>query len=444
MTNPNALVDGILDISPPVEALEARPGQPPQRFVTVSFQGGRSGLLDITIPRSAVWADILDSLRQANEPVYVEIDPKTNVVTELLIPLTVRVGNLTPTATGDAVEVELIISHARHYLRRANPDFQKILNTLQTAKKKGTMVIVTETDDHDIIDLRSLPNYLAPAAALVLPPVSPVPALGVVTPQQAQQLFNLVNGKICCPASAASPCIPFLYPDDGCWGRAHEMCRLMIGAGVQPDKVWIYGNLHPATYNNPSCKVGWGWHVAPTLLVNTGSGSEVQVIDPSMFPGPILQDTWKSVQGDPSATLEPSNASVFYRSKGGGHVEYDDAAYTKTQQVLATYRNQLKLRSTGPNGPPPYIQCLPKPPGVQWFGTIDPGATKRWFTWGWPASWHVIWTIMPITPCPGNPQLSWTVQVERANATQCTYWITVKNLTSDPVRFEGRYDILSR
>jgi hypothetical protein len=49
---------------------------------------------------------------------------------------------------------------------------------------------------------------------------------------------------------------------------------------------------------------------------------------------------------------------------------------------------------------------------------------------------------MPITHCPGKPQLTWTVEVERANATQCTYWITVRNLTGDPVRFEGRYNVL--
>ena len=42
----------------------------------------------------------------------------------------------------------------------------------------------------------------------------------------------------------------------------------------------------------------------------------------------------------------------------------------------------------------------------------------------------------------GRPQLTWTVEIERANATQCTYWITVSNLTADPVKFEGRYNIL--
>ncbi len=264
-----------------------------------------------------------------------------------------------------------------------------------------------------------------------------------ITLQRARDLFNLVNAKLCCPASASAPCIPFLYPDDGCWGRAHEMCRLMIAEGAQPEKVWIYGNLHVVSSNKPGCNVYWGWHVAPTLLVSTGAGSEVYVIDPSLFPGPVPRATWAGVQGDPNPTLVATSAAVFHRSFSGS-VTYDDSAYTQTKQVLTDYRNALKLRSASSTGPPPYFECITKPPGVQWFGTIAASATQRWFTWGWPASWHIIWTIMPSTPCPGGPQLTWSVQVERSNATQCTYWITVKNLTSDQVKFEGRYDILSR
>jgi hypothetical protein len=81
--------------------------------------------------------------------------------------------------------------------------------------------------------------------------------------------------------------------------------------------------------------------------------------------------------------------------------------------------------------------------GVQWTGTLNPGQTNRWFTWGWAASLHVVWYMMPVSPRTGAPQIDWDVAVERANATQCTYWITVKNLTSNPVAFEGRYAILS-
>lgn len=355
MARPNALVDGISSLSPSRETLEARPGEIPSRSVTVNFQGGRSGRLDMAIPPSAVWADVLDSVRQANEPVYVEIDPTTNVITELLLPREVRIGAITSTATGDAVEVELIISQARHYLRRTNPDFQQLLNTLQTAQEEGNPVLVTETlDGYEIIDVRPLPK--PPAERLEAPPlVSRAPATPV-TLQKAQELFYLVSAKTCDPISATSPCIPFLYPEDGCWARAHEMCRLFIDKSVQPEKVWIYGDLHAATQNSPSCKVGWRYHVAPTLLVSTGATSEIYVIDPSLFLEPVRRVIWFDVQGDSSAIFKSSDASVFYRNKKGEQLY--DPNYTETKKDLAIYRNQLKLRSASSAGPPPYSHCV--------------------------------------------------------------------------------------
>jgi hypothetical protein len=82
--------------------------------------------------------------------------------------------------------------------------------------------------------------------------------------------------------------------------------------------------------------------------------------------------------------------------------------------------------------------------GVQWVGNLAGNASARWFTFNWPATWHVIWTVMPTNPRPGSPQVMWNVQVERASAEYVTYWITVTNLTPDPLTFEGRYAILSR
>jgi hypothetical protein len=81
--------------------------------------------------------------------------------------------------------------------------------------------------------------------------------------------------------------------------------------------------------------------------------------------------------------------------------------------------------------------------GTQWTGTLAANETRRWFTWGWPATWHMVWTMVPTTPAPGAPQVSWTVQTERANAEWITYWITVRNLTARPVSFEGRRAVLS-
>ena len=81
--------------------------------------------------------------------------------------------------------------------------------------------------------------------------------------------------------------------------------------------------------------------------------------------------------------------------------------------------------------------------GVQFTGTLQANQTRQWFTFNWPAVWHVIWTVMPVTPQPGAPELAWRVRVERASAIMATYWIEVTNLTNVPVTFEGRYEILS-
>jgi hypothetical protein len=82
--------------------------------------------------------------------------------------------------------------------------------------------------------------------------------------------------------------------------------------------------------------------------------------------------------------------------------------------------------------------------GVQWVGRLAGNETRRWFTWGWPATWHVLWTVMPRTPRVGAPQVGWTVEVERGDSERATYWITVRNLTPVPLEFEGRFAILSR
>lgn len=82
--------------------------------------------------------------------------------------------------------------------------------------------------------------------------------------------------------------------------------------------------------------------------------------------------------------------------------------------------------------------------GVQWTGTVPANSTRRFFTWGWPATWHVLWTVMPTTPRPGAEELTWQVQVERGDAEYVAYWISVTNLTTIPVTFEGRFAILSR
>jgi len=260
-----------------------------------------------------------------------------------------------------------------------------------------------------------------------------------ITLQRAREMFDLVNSNLCCPANPTAPCITFHFPDDGCWARAHEMCRLMIAAGEAPRKVWIRGYpLRARTLNKVSCEVVWSWHVAPTLEVATGGGNQTYVIDPALFNGPVLRQTWFDVQNNPAATLTPTGPEIFYDVTGEL-----DPSYAETNRVLTRFRNELRLRSASADGPPPYTNCMVRGPGVQWFGSLAGNSSGRWFTWGWPARWHVIWTVMPLTPCPNGPQLTWSTAVERASAADCTYWITVRNLSADSLKFEGRFNVLS-
>ena len=76
--------------------------------------------------------------------------------------------------------------------------------------------------------------------------------------------------------------------------------------------------------------------------------------------------------------------------------------------------------------------------GTQFSGSLAANQTQRWFTFNWPATWHMVWTVMPTTPGTAA-QITLTVQVQRASAEFVTYWLTVQNLTASPVNFEGRY-----
>lgn len=164
MPRANALVDDVHQVVPTPSA-EAGAGisAPTAQLVEVRFQGGRSGMLDLSDYRSAVWRDVLQSLHESGRPAYVEIEPQSGLITELLLPARYQVGRLTDVE--DGLEVELVVSHARHYLRRSNPDFDELREELQTALNRRTLALVTETlNEHEIIDVRVLdePAELGP------------------------------------------------------------------------------------------------------------------------------------------------------------------------------------------------------------------------------------------------------------------------------------------
>jgi Glutaminase len=365
MARQNVIVEIISGISPTLKSFRKARREGTLKPIAVNFADGQSANLDTSQPRAELWAEVMESLQRDKTPVYVEFEPRTRVITEVLLPRSVTVTGIAPIPKSKNIRVDLSPSSGTHVLRQANPDFGALQEALRTAMSNGTLIWVTETlDSHEIIDIRAHPKAPALPAIPKLVPKPEGGEGGEISWPTAQALFNQIAATTCTPATAPPPCIPFLYPDDGCWARAHEMCRLMMLAGASPAKVWIYrspGNLlHVKSANKPDCNVYWNWHVAPTLQVDMGSGViETMVIDPSLFYEPVRLYQWKSVQGDANALLEPSDASVYHRSQGGASVSYDDANYTQTQNDLNNWgRNPLKLRCAT-YGPPPYSNCVP-------------------------------------------------------------------------------------
>lgn len=328
MPNPNALVARVTRVGPTRPAATPSPAvaaAPPER-IAIDFEGDRSAVLPPG-RRARTWRDMLEFTRTANLPAYVEIDPETTVITRVLMPFRARVVTLE--TVGETIEVTFVESHARHHLLRSNPDFRDMLNALEGARADGTDVLVTASrDEHEIIDVRPPPPADPAVDAYEDPPPS------VVSEAQATQLFNDMAALTCDPFTVPSPCIPFLYPDDGCYARAHEMCRLMRLQGIEAEKIWIFGALHPATSNHPDCAVGWWYHVAPTLLVNTMAGTEKRVIDPSLMSGPASENDWRTRQADPAATFEYTDQRPFWPHNGGNDDDYSQTNYYLQEKRL--------------------------------------------------------------------------------------------------------------
>jgi hypothetical protein len=166
MAKRSVVVDRVNEVARPTEVrLE---GHDRQRLVLlpVKFRSEMVGFLDLANPRSAVWADVFRSLRESGQPAYVELDSETGIITELLLPLVVTVESISADDRRDGMTVELVISHAHHFLSSSNPRYRELLRALEAAYQEQRFVLVTETlDTHEIIDVRPAPDVSAAPGA---------------------------------------------------------------------------------------------------------------------------------------------------------------------------------------------------------------------------------------------------------------------------------------
>jgi hypothetical protein len=358
--NSNAIVGRVVAIEPPLSSFASKElSDGPAEGMVVRLEK-ESAWLRPNHPQAKALAGLLEELRQADAPAYLlaHRDPASSErsINKLHLPISTKVIRLAESGFGEIL-VDFKESNIRHTLDPEHPSFDDIAATLRYAYKERKSVLVIKTDpDHQIIDViqQDSPSgediESCSNDALSLPPVSL---------QEAEDMFSLVSKKTCHPKIPLSPCIPFLYPDDGCWVRAHEMCRVIFEkGGVRSQKMWAFGDsLQAQTHNHPYCRTPvWYFHVAPVLDVFTSDvTSETIVIDPALFERPVDLATWAAALGDPHLSLLRSTSDI-YRLEENCLSERDDD-FSQTRLRLEDFRRRLFLRSIGNFGRPPYPYC---------------------------------------------------------------------------------------
>jgi hypothetical protein len=373
------LIDDVQSFSP---LREKWVGQPPANLpkkMTMQFKTGQTGWLDMKDPLSAHWANVIDWQTKANLPIYIEIDEETSIITNVIAPRVFTVKKLETDEQGNLL-VHLHQSMAIHAVLHSDPRFDYMRESLQAALKDGSERLITCTpDDMEIIDVRK-PSSSSSAPTEIPPPALPDPA---VDPVRALEIFNDMAGETCSACTPSGSCIPFLYPDDGCWIRAHLMAYKMraYSPPEDPEKVYIQGNLDPFVPNHPDCRLpwGWGWHIAPTLMVGLPGGDERRVYDPSLTTAPVSETDWKNLNNSsfpPTMTILPW--TVYNPVLG------NTASEATAQADMQSYRYYLQARCLT-YGPPPY-SCIKNLFFIMDRSTISDDEVEAMLLSGSPAS----------------------------------------------------------
>ena len=221
---------------------------------------------------------------------------------------------------------------------------------------------------------------------------------------------------------------------------------VLVGAGAPPPgthgRNWgpDRSRLDFSNYGSAVEVQGWGREVTTAGYGDLQGGTSEDLWYTDTFSGtssasPIVVGALGCVQGVLRAAgripLTPSRARQLLRASGSP--QQDAPGRPRTERI----GNRPNLRQLIP-----LALQTGEWVGVQFTGIVPANATQRWFTFNWPAHWHVVWTVVPTNPRPGGPQVSWSVQVERANDQFVTYWISITNVTPEPVNIEGRYAVL--
>ncbi|MBC7862108.1 MAG: hypothetical protein IAF38_03985 [Bacteroidia bacterium] len=318
--------------------------------LTITFEGDQKVLLDQNNPQAISWAKKIDYLQKNNRPVYIETDDN-NTITKLCTPEAALIWKI-ETEDERIVHVYLHTNCVVYTLNRDHSNFETMLNDLHAAMDKGSQVLVTATHrEYEITDVRPMLFLFGNEEPEEEEEPEPDVPAKTVTPERAEELFKMMQTKTCTAGAAkGTDCVPFNYPGSGCWVRAHLMGFFLREQKETPAKIWCDGRpyLWAFTKNDPNCRVGWGWHVAVTLVVEDKNGKKtLTVFDPSLSDKPLPAKDWQDLQNDVNSVTRESKWQQYHHFSG--------TASKKTANIdMEEHRVNLDNLCREQGAPPPY------------------------------------------------------------------------------------------
>ena len=103
----------------------------------------------------------------------------------------------------------------------------------------------------------------------------------------SMEYFTEIYNKI-----ATNESIPFRYPDDGCYARAHKVALILDEMGIISVKSFLVGDLKLVTQDSPRGFVEWWYHVAAAIHVK--GLDELFIFDPTASDTPLSKTEWMS------------------------------------------------------------------------------------------------------------------------------------------------------
>jgi len=252
---------------------------------------------------------------------------------------------------GDNLKI-LFLLHAQYYTMKVTENNKGEFKLLKEALKKNRKVVVKVflkkgTSEIIKVEKGSIEDYKKIWSIYTTKMEADGSNLTDIIPdlKTLNILFETIRNEACVGIGMyENGCIPFRYPVDGCYARAHKMRQILAKNGYDCQKQFVYGNLR-AKNKRKTCCVNWGYHVAVLVKYKDETGTvQKKIIDVSLSDkGPMTESEWHTACTDSTCGKTFINSyvntpgNVYYRSPKGQVFLYDNN-YRNTDCVLKVFQ----------------------------------------------------------------------------------------------------------